>query len=462
MSYESSFRRSVPVPDQPANQPDAGSRGNAAPNPESPPPNDQPRATVESSGRIAERVDNALVADVDKYIAAFRDGKTSKPRTIALITSRLDFKDGGGVEDAQKEAALTEYLGVIDSVERLAREAARRGAHALGRPAQPAQAPEPSRALATAVDDEIESYLESIAPSKKRAGPDGEEEEGGGNGSDGEGLSNKKQKLYERDMPWFPRELAARQHSNPSCAETRRILGLLGNDIGTVKRWIQQSSAAPPGFPSSEWENIARGNAVDLNKVFSSLHLVAPTKENVGRVGSTTISLGETEPLRRIQTSGDWFAAWREAAKATAFVFPHRHDELWDYGDYIAREFSAKMPSSHKKIILYDAAVRNMVGGGQSILLTDRHRFDHIYSAIIPADGIQSDVGRSGASASRPGSRGRGSDICKRFNGSQGCPDGNSCRFKHVCARCKKQGHGQRDCESGKEGEGKAGARASA
>ncbi|KAF8191169.1 hypothetical protein BJ912DRAFT_1142515 [Pholiota molesta] len=296
------------------------------------------------------------------------------------------------------------------------------------------QAPEPPRAPTTAVDQEVESLLENLSPSKKRARPndEGSDDESGGYESDGGGESNKKQKLFERDMPWFQRELTARKISDPSCTETRQILSLLGNDVSTVKRWIQQSSTAPLGFPSSEWENIIRGNAIDLDKVFSALHLVAPTKENVGRVGSTTISLGDTEPLRRIQTSGDWFAAWREAAKATAFVFPHRRDELWDYGDYIGREFSAKTPSAHRKIILYDAAVRNMVGGGQSILLTDRYKFDHIYSAIIPADGIQSDVGRSGASTSRNGSRARGSDICKRFNAFY-CPDGSSCKYKHIC-----------------------------
>lgn len=268
-------------------------------------------------------------------------------------------------------------------------------------------------------------------------------------------ISNKKQRLFKRDMPWFKREVEARQVANPSCTETRRILGLLGNDINAIKRWIIQSTAAPTSFPSSEWENIIRGVSIDLDKVFSSLHLVAPIKENIGRVGSTTISLGETEPRRRIQSSGDWMSAWFEASQATAFVFPHHENELRHYGDYISREFSSRVVSSHRKLILFDAAIRNAVGGGQSIVLTDYNKFTHIYAATVLADGIQSECHGSGS-----GSQTR-SDICRRFNSSH-CPDGDTCKYRHICRKCKKQGHGQIYHSGGKEKDGKAETRTSA
>ncbi|KAF8231922.1 hypothetical protein L208DRAFT_1274894, partial [Tricholoma matsutake] len=53
---------------------------------------------------------------------------------------------------------------------------------------------------------------------------------------------------------------------------------------------------APQGFPKSKWKQIFKGEAVNLNVIFSSLHHLAPPKENVGHVRGTEISLGKTDP----------------------------------------------------------------------------------------------------------------------------------------------------------------------
>ena len=173
-----------------------------------------------------------------------------------------------------------------------------------------------------------------------------------------------------------------------------------------LKKWISVAHTAPRGFPPSEWENIAKGKSVNLDIVLSSLHHIAPIKENVGHVGLTEISLGHTKPTRQVQTSGEWTSAWNSAIKATTFIFPHRERELRDYGDYIDREFSSKVVEAHRKIILYDATVRSEVGGGQNVLLTDRHQFQHLYSAIVMPDGIESRFGQgansSGTNKSQP------------------------------------------------------------
>jgi len=131
---------------------------------------------------------------------------------------------------------------------------------------------------------------------------------------------------------------------------------------------------------------------------------------------SIEISLGRTEPSRRVQTSGEWTSAWNAAVKAYFFVFPHRETELRGYGDYIEREFSAKVVSAHRRIILYDVAVRNEVGGGSSILLTDRDQFSYIYSAIVMPDGIESEHGRA---ANRSGTTKPQFEICRRSNSAR-------------------------------------------
>ena len=74
---------------------------------------------------------------------------------------------------------------------------------------------------------------------------------------------------------------------------------------------------------------------------------------------------------RPVITALDWSMAWNLAYRATAFVFPHRAEGLRAYGDYIKLEFATKPMSLHPKIIKFDIATRNIVEGGQPILLTD-------------------------------------------------------------------------------------------
>jgi len=109
----------------------------------------------------------------------------------------------------------------------------------------------------------------------------------------------------------------------------------------------------------------------------------------VGRIGGTEISLGKTDPARKVQTSGDWTIAWHVASKVIIFTFPHCSEELREWGDYMASEFSAKQLGAHHKLIAFDKAVQAMVRGGQSILLTDREQFTYLYSAYLLPDGIQ-------------------------------------------------------------------------
>ena len=181
--------------------------------------------------------------------------------------------------------------------------------------------------------------------------------------------------------------------------------------------------------------------------MLSSLHHVSAPKENVGRVGSTEISLGRSEPSKKVQTSGEWTSAWNATIKAIKFAFPHREQELREYGEYIEGHFSAKIASSHRKIILYDAAIRNEVGGGQNALLTDTHRFSRFYSAIVMPDGIESDHTRltSKRLTGRPITK---TELCNRFNSINGCRNSaDDCRFKHACKRCKRTSHGKESCD---------------
>jgi hypothetical protein len=80
-------------------------------------------------------------------------------------------------------------------------------------------------------------------------------------------------------------------------------------------------------------------------------------EERTGRLGDTEITFGITEAKKKIKTSAEWSSAWKKASKAIFFAFPHRREELYEYGEYIESEFAAKHPSLHHQLILYDLAM---------------------------------------------------------------------------------------------------------
>jgi hypothetical protein len=133
-------------------------------------------------------------------------------------------------------------------------------------------------------------------------------------------------------------------------------------DQSAVKRWIKCASTAPAGFPNTEWDALVKGETVDIDTVFSSLHHIHSVDEGIGRVGSTEIQFGHPKPAARIETSGQWTAAFNLVIKAMTFLFPHQYDELREYEDYMEEMFSVKSLSVHSKLFKYDEAVRYKVG----------------------------------------------------------------------------------------------------
>ncbi|GLB44966.1 hypothetical protein LshimejAT787_1900440 [Lyophyllum shimeji] len=202
------------------------------------------------------------------------------------------------------------------------------------------------------------------------------------------------EKLDVTRLPWHGRETLDQELGNPSCIRTRKLLELFGRDYAEVKRQIELSGTAPVGFPSDQWDNIIRCKAVNLDVILSSLHHVGAPKENVGRIGHTEISFGRSEPIRKVETAGQWQSAFNAYVKAVRFAFEHREQELRDYMEYIEGLFSSRVASAHPKVILFDKAVREEVGGGQRILLTDTNRFNRLTAAILMPDGIKGDSGR--------------------------------------------------------------------
>ena len=249
-------------------------------------------------------------------------------------------------------------------------------------------------------------------------------------------------------MGWYNPDDSSSFSKNDSCRKTCKHLQAYNEDISGSKFLAKLNRNAPTGIPSSQWDCILRGEALDLDHFLSSLHWTSINEEGETCIGNAKISVGVSDAKRHVSTASEWSSAWHLASRAVAFAFPHHTEELRDYGDFIETEFSSKLTSSHPRIILFNIAIRNIVQGGQITLLTDRSIHLRFYSAILMPDGVASSTS---ASTNRRSGQSRASrsksDVCNHFNMSNGCPSSDTnCRYRHICKKCKKSGHGRDRC----------------
>jgi hypothetical protein len=377
----------------------------------------------------SENERNRIIRELETSIETFREGKTTKTNVISSILRILGENTHVSISESQKEATFDSYLTEIISIQSTFDESGKLR------------------------DPELEHQEENTTPNEniskrkvKKTKESGELE------SDNEDdKPSKKQKLLESDMPWFiESDDSSPDSGNPNCQETCRLLRAYNHDIPKAKFFIKIAPKSPSGIPSSQWERILKGDAVDLNQIFASLHHVIPDEERTGRLGDTEISFGVSEAKKRINSASEWSSAWRRASKAISFAFPHRKEELLEYGDYIESEFAAKLVSSHHKLLLYDVALRNEVAGGQHILLTDNHKFTRLYSVIVLPDGVETSSKQgNGRKPSSPQQGGSKPEICNKFNIGTCKNSDADCKYRHICKGCNKSGHSKKDCPDG-------------
>lgn len=454
-------------------------RESRSPHPIIPDPNERPRPLPIGSIQANQQPGRA-VFEVKEAMEKFARGETDQANTVARIVRALAFK--GDETDAAKGKALDSYINEMHQIERAQRRDS--GSDLPGTFSSREAAAGSSHPVENHGDLSCQSHRShTISESRrnKRGRSEGSEESRGGrgrrdkrydgdgrsgddggsdssdededdwstssdSGSGGGGRERRKKRLREEDMPWFRKEKESRRSVSRSCIRSAKLLRTYARDVSKVKRWISYSASAPSGFPSSEWENLLKGKTVNLDVVQSSFFHVVAVRENRGRIGDHEISLGHTEPSRKVLTSGDWTAAWNSVVKAASFLFPHRRDELDAYGEFIQGEFAAREANAHWKVIRFDQSVRNEVGGGTKILLTDFHRFDRHRAAILLADGLFATP-----DTKQSARRSKSNDLCIRYNSEGGCTNSSSnCRYRHTCRKCGKGGHGAAACEGKK------------
>jgi len=289
----------------------------------------------------------ALRDKLSSFVSEYRDQKLSKSRVISRISVLID--DNATLSDPEKEKAINLYVEELNSID-------------SGRdPRFFMHHPEKDKT----VDESVNEILNQVAD-QVRSQDDSQDDI-----DDLDEPPRKKRRAKECDM-WYNPNDSSSFSENDSCRKTCKCLQIYNEDISGSKFLAKLNRNAPAGIPSSQWKRVLRGKALDLDHFLSSLHRTSINEEGETRIGNTKISLGVSDAKRRVSTTSEWSSAWHLAARAVAFAFPHRAEELRDYGDFIKTEFAGKLTSSHPRVILFDIAIRNIVQGGQVTLLTDR------------------------------------------------------------------------------------------
>ena len=376
---------------------------------------------------------------VERGMELLRKGECSRFRASSLVLNELD--KWIGVSDKEKGKDFDSYLAEInshvviqDELEDQLATGTREGSPALGTPLGRLGSGQRKKRIR----EEVEGLLDQVSRGEQ-------------DGGDNEPRVIRR-RAREEEMPWYNSVVNSSRRN--SCVETCRILLQFSEDFSSVKSLLRIANNLPEGIPSSQWDRLLRGESIDLNQILASMHFVNLDEEGKGRVGPTEVVFAAAESKRQVRTGAEWSSAFRRMSKAVTFLFPHRREELLEYAEHIEGLFSAKQTSAHSKVILYDQSVRNQVGGGQNILLTDYHRFNALREAILHADGIEykghgegPSKGGEGAGKREPSKK----DICRRFNGQAGRRFSKDERYyKHPCKECGKGGHGKSTCTSEK------------
>ena len=381
----------------------------------------QPSIAPESPG--IRTGDNARKRRMEARVDEFRKGNCSKYDAITAILRELESEPL--LSEEEKDSTFGLYCAEINSTET-------RSGTANRLPTVSRSAPEPDKGKAT--EDLSRGTIDLFDQLSKRSicdESDSEDEEGE--------KTHKKPKISEFEMPWNKNRKSLENGTSQSCIKTVKLLKLFNQDIKQSKFYISVAPGVPGNVPSSQWERILKGQPVDLDQILSSIHRITTVDEKKAKLGETEISLGAVEAAKKVTTYNEWSTAWRKTVRAITYVFAHRQQELEDYTEYIEGEFESLHTSIHDRIIHFDIAVRNLVCGGQQILLTDTHKFQRLYSANIHPQGIQN-VPTSKKLSSTPGRR----EICNRFNNGD-CRSSN-CRYRHACKACGQTGHGKSTC----------------
>ncbi|KAJ7747653.1 hypothetical protein DFH07DRAFT_775973 [Mycena maculata] len=392
-----------------------------------------------------------VISQCSAVVQQFRDGKFGRP---VAFTKIMGIIPNASAEGGPGQQAAHAYLGIIDQVEKERVEAAKRGdgGDGGGRSRSRARSGSPNggRGHSRSPSPNEGGRHRPRSPSPDEGGrhrscsPNRGGRHHSRSASLVEGSNSKRQRLNDSMLPWVVKDFIVEATLSPELQKTRNQLIEFAKDPKYVLGSIRNSTRHI-AFPDSEWLAIIKGDAVDLNKVIASQFSVSHEPHRAEPIGEgVQILFGSSTPTKSVSTQAEWLTAWAKAADAITFVFPHRRRELDAYRQYIIDLFISSAEHVHQRIILLDRKLRNEAAGRRDLLLSDCARFAHWERSFLNDNGAayleskpKAKDGGKGASSGSGGEK-RKSEPCKRFNDDR-CPASkNSCRYAHICLRCKR------------------------
>jgi hypothetical protein len=354
-----------------------------------------------------------VLIQCNALVERYRKGEASKASVYIDIQSKLI--NALGHDRDRSDAAFGSFIPTIESHDSELEMAARRAATA--KPRQRSSSPLVSDAGASEP------------------------------GSDREPAA-KKLKLDESAYAWVAERRGRPISLSANLARTLKLLDLYTIDPKAAKCSLTNQPDCPE-FPDSEWKNVLSGRAVNLDAVLSGQLSTTNDDLKTEKFGDIEVSFGTVEPTKVVKNGEDWSIAWNRTVRAIEFAFPHRHQELTSYGEYIINLFAVIHPSVHNRVLAFDKAVRRRVGSVRDLELSAFEKYADLKIAHMDSIGVAVSSGPSKGDKGKGGKRGKTwkkDEPCNKWNDGRCNQEEEECRRQHVCNKCGKSGHRGKDC----------------
>jgi len=374
---------------------------------------------------LEREVIDACLAVIQEY----RSGEISKPQA----TLQLQELFPRTMEEPIFLEAYGSYLGMLDNFDRFRDNALQRGTAAGNAEVSAPGAPEQPRVRDSAQVDR---------PAKRPRAVQSDDE----SGEDDDEYRRRTRLDYDA-LPWNQERVGGKARTlSPSLQKTQSILANFAKDLKRAKASLLNCGKPYPQFPDSEWGNLLGGKSIDLDHVLSGMYSLSHVDREAQPIGKgLEIVRGSSKPARTVQTHGEWIMAFNAYVAAALFIFPHREQELRDYGDHIMRFFASMPTEFHERVINYDKAVRVRTAQRRDLELTDYGQYSDLHLQWINNPAVSSSARSTSSRPQRkPGQR---REACRRWN-EQRCPNSaSSCNYAHVCSKCRNNAHVGGECQ---------------
>ncbi|KAL1657882.1 hypothetical protein GGF50DRAFT_131982 [Schizophyllum commune] len=246
-------------------------------------------------------------------------------------------------------------------------------------------------------------------------------------------VATPRKRINPRLFAWTVGDEIDRAILHPAVVETNRQLENFSRDLKGAETDLHNSSSKP---------HLLTGQAADFDRVINGIYTVNVSQRAVQRIGDLELSLGHVAPTKTVKDHSDWVIAWNAVRRAT--------EDLDAYTEHILGFFSTFPGNStyHLRVINYDRAVCIRVAERRNLCFTDFISFSDLQLMWIHGPIAALPQGEDGH-VSAPRARlanGTRRDPCRRWNAGN-CPNTTaSCRYAHVCRRCRSNRHTEAAC----------------